>query len=210
MPLNSNALVTLNDAKTYLSIPLADPAFDARVEQLINSASQLIEDHCDRQFRFQTYTTRRDGRRADRLTLEQWPVSEVVNLWDDPSWEFSSQSLVDPTEYNIEEETIIVLKAGRKFFRANQNIQVEYKAGYRLPGQTEGPSLPASLSLGCLMLVQWLDTMRQDRRIGVSSKGKQGESISFTEQGMPMVVEKLLADFVRYEIPLLDALTGNS
>lgn len=209
MALNTNALVSLATAKTHLGIPALDTTQDARIEMLINTASQLIADYTDRVLVYSSYDVRRDGRRADRLVLPEWPVVAITAVYDDPAWDFSTQTLIDVTEYGVEEESVLVLKNGRKFQRANRNVKVEYTAGYQLITGGPGLPIPSTLSYACLMVVDWLDLIKSDRRLGVTSKGKNGESISFSDQ-LPPQITAMLADFVRAEIPLLDALTGNS
>jgi uncharacterized phiE125 gp8 family phage protein len=209
MALNANALVSLADTKDHLGIPALDTTQDARVERLINTASQLIEDHTDRKLTYQAYDVRRDGRRADRLVLPEWPVVAITSVWDDPGWDFQTQNIIDPTEYGIEEDCILVLKNGRKFQRANRNVRVTYTAGYRTLTGNTGDPIPSTLSYACLMVVDWLDALKADRRLGVTSKSKNGESISFTDT-LPPQIATMLEEFVRQEIPLLDAPTGNA
>lgn len=209
MALAANALVPLADAKDHLNISPSSTEFDARVERYINAASQLIEDHTDRKLLYASYDIRRDGRRADRLVLPQYPVVAISALWDDPAWDFLPQSLIPTNQYGLEDECTVVLR-DRRFGRANQNVRVQFTAGYQSPVSLGlGPVLPATLSYACLMTVEWLDSLRHDRRLGVASKGKNGENISFTDTELPPQVVKMLADFVRFEVPLSDAITGN-
>lgn len=211
MTLNANALCTLAEAKDHLSIESGDTSQDARVERYINTASQLIEGHCDRNLVFTEYDIRRDGRRSDRLLLPEWPVVRVVKVWDDPSWEFSAQTEIPPDEWTVGEDDDCIVLRGRRFSRGNANIRVQFEAGYRSPVHvSSGRPLPSAINYACLLMVEFLAQVRNDRRLGVVSKGKQGESISFTREGMPPEVERLLADFVRVEVPLSDALTGNA
>jgi hypothetical protein len=48
MTLNANSLVTLDDAKKWLDIPLASTDLNDRAELFINSASEMIERYLDR------------------------------------------------------------------------------------------------------------------------------------------------------------------
>lgn len=209
MALNANALVSLADAKLHLGIGALDVTQDARVEMLVNTASQMVSDHTDRKLTYQSYDVRRDGRRADRLVLPEWPVVAITSVWDDAGWDFLPQSVIDPTEYGVEEESVLVLRGGRKFARGNRNVRVTYTAGYRTLTGNTGEPIPSTISYACLMIVDWLDSLKADRRLGVSSKSKNGESISFTD-ALPPQIAIMLEEFVRQEIPLLDALTGNA
>jgi hypothetical protein len=211
MALNANALVTLAEAKDHLNIPALTTDFDARVERYVNAASEAIANHCDRKLLHASYDLRFDGRRSDRVLLPHYPVTSVTALWDDPGWDFLPGTLIPPEEYEFDAECEgeIVLRS-RRFSRANQNVRVQFTAGFQSP-VVGGPGapFPATLSYACLLQVEYLDILRTDRRVGVQSKGKQGESISFTNDGMPPQVVSLLANFVRYEPPLSNASTGN-
>lgn len=211
MTLNLNALCTLAQAKDFLDIPSANTSYDNKLTMYINAASELIENHCDRKFMFNTYSVRRDGRRSDRIVLPQYPVIEIIDVWDSITWDFDDQSKIDEDEYTIEEDSIVVLKA-RRFSRGNANVRIDFTAGYKsvLDPMGAGLPLPSTLNYACLMFVEYFDSLRSDRRTGVTSKGKQGESISFIQDDIPPQIAKMLVDFIRYEIPLLDALTGNS
>lgn len=57
MPVQANALVSLADAKTYLNI--AGTSDDAKLEKVIDRASDLIEQHCQRPLKEATYTNLR-------------------------------------------------------------------------------------------------------------------------------------------------------
>lgn len=57
MAIAANALVSLADAKTYLNI--SGTADDAKIEKVIDRASDLIEQHCQRPLKEATYTNLR-------------------------------------------------------------------------------------------------------------------------------------------------------
>lgn len=207
MTLNSNALVTVATAKVHLDIPSADVSQDAKIELYINTASERIERHLDRKLIYQAHTERQDGRSSDRIMLKQYPAEKPTSLYDDPAWDFLTP--YDPAQYDIEDAGVVVLRYGR-FMRANLNIKVTYNAGYKSvvsPGA--GPNLPADLQHACLLLVEWMYQMRADRRLGVKGKGKNQETISFS-QGMPPEVVELLEPHRRLDAPLTPSSVGNS
>jgi uncharacterized phiE125 gp8 family phage protein len=208
MALAANALVTLAEAKDHLDILTSTIAIDARVERLVNVASQMIESYTDRKLIYQTASIRRDGRRSDRVLLPEYPVVAITALYDDPNWEFSAQTIIDPTEYYVEENSVLVLK-GRAFSRANGNVRVDFSFGYRSPnGGVLGHERPSDLFYACLMTIEWLEKLRTDRRLGVQSKSKNGESISFSQE-LPAEIQMMLQEYRRYEMPNSDATTGN-
>lgn len=76
-PAASLALVTLDEAKAALGIPLADTSQDATLTQQIDAVSGAINNYCDRIFAVQTY---RDQLReacgywGEPVTTRQYPI----------------------------------------------------------------------------------------------------------------------------------------
>lgn len=212
MALAANALVTLALAKAHLDIPVGVATFDTRIEGYIDAASGMIESYLQRKLLFQGHDERHDGRSSDRVQLLEWPVKTVTSVNDDPSWLFGATSLLGSDEFTVDGGGSVVLRA-RRFTRGNANVRFVYTAGYQNPNAAlvaGVPTLPAAISHACLVLVEWLDSLRNDRRVGVVSKGKQGESISFTNDGMPPQVVVMLEPYRRMEFGNLSAPTGNS
>lgn len=207
MPLNANALCNLVAAKDYLDIPALETKFDVRVEGYIDAASQLIAEFTDRKLIFQSYDRRWDGRRSDRILFPEYPVVSITKVWDSLGWTFTDSEEIDATQYQLDDDSIVL--RGRRFSRGNGNVRIQFTAGFQSPviGGL-GATFPATLGHACLMTVDWLQKLRDDRRIGVSSKGKAGESIGFV-QDVPAEVKAMLRDFVRFEPPLADSSIGN-
>lgn len=206
MSLNSNALVTVATVKTHLDIPGADVSQDAKIELLINMASERIEQYLDRKLIYQQHTERVDGRASDRIMLKHYPAEKPTQLFDDPGWDFLTQ--IDAGEYDIENAGVLVLRSG-KFQRANLNVKVVYNAGYQsivAPGA--GPQLPSDLQYACLLFIEWMYQMRADRRLGVQGKAKQNENIRFS-QGIPPEVVEILDPHRRFDAPLSSSSIGN-
>lgn len=189
--LNANALTTLEAAKDYLDILPGDTDQDDRVKRMINAASQRIEKITNRKLKLQTVTEYQDGRANSKLVLRQWPAQKpsVVNL--DPSWVYDSENDLPTTDYDVEQDQFLVRKSGY-FPKGVRNVKIIYQAGY-----TE---VPSDLEEACLMMVQWLDAMRTDRRVGTKSKSKAGENISFTDDVPPMIMS-FIEPYIRIEFP---------
>jgi hypothetical protein len=203
--LDPYALTTVGNAKQHLGIMPADTTQDDILTRMINAASQKIEHYCDRKFKKRQYTEFYDGRGNDRMLLRNWPCDKPTELWDDPGNEFtSSTNLIDPADFVVEQSSDggigIVLVNGLRFSRGNQNVKVVYDAGYS--------AVPYDIEDACLFAVEFLYTMKQDRRIGVSSKGKNGESTQFRED-LPRFVLDILDRYKREEFALAFAPVGN-
>lgn len=208
MSLNSNALCTIAQCKLYLDIASGDVSQDARLEQLINVSSSMIENYIDRKLIYQQYIERYDGRVNDRLLLKEWPAVKPTEIRSDNLWSFDNNSIMPVENYEIDQQTTVVLK-GYFFPRGNQNIRVTYHAGYASPvlGGAGFP-LPTELNQAAIMLVAWQYQLRADRRLGIASKGKQGESISYVK-GLPTEISMMLDLHARLELPFTSTAIGN-
>lgn len=205
MPLNSNALVTVAGVRSWMDIPATDTSHDLKIELLINAASDRIESFLDRSLERRTRTERLDGVRSSRILLKHYPADKPTILSFSDDWNFSDE--LSPDSYDIQEQSIVVLKSMASP-RGNLNLKVVYAGGYVLPNSQLliGDRLPSDLSMACLMLVQWLWQVERDRRLGVTSKSKQSESISF-EQGLPKEIAEMLLPHKRLEFTAIHGST---
>jgi len=203
MSLASNALCTLAQAKAYLDIASGDTSQDSKLELLINASSSMIENYLDRKLIYQGYVEYHDGRNSDRLLLKEWPAIKPTEIVFDQTWTYGASNVIPTDNYQLESEIMVVLR-GYKFPRGNRNIKVTYYAGYQSPVTGgSGPVLPAEITQACIMLVAWQYQLRADRRLGVSSKGKSGESISYVK-GIPVEITTILDLHYRIEVPFAE------
>lgn len=194
MALKANALVSLATAKDYLDIPTLDTSQDTRVERLINMASQFIQEYCNRNIITTSYTEYQDGRKNNQLILRQWPASKPTDIRIDNSWDFAVSTQISTSDYDIVENMIVVLR--NSFFPDGyRNIKILYSAGY---GTIAGNDLPSDIQEMCLQLVALYQNKRTDRRIGVKTKSKQGENITYVED-IPLDILTVLDRYKRYE-----------
>jgi hypothetical protein len=208
MSLNSNALCTIAQCKIYLDIASGDTSQDAKIEQLINVSSSMVESYVDRSLIYQQYVELHDGRMNDRILLKQWPAEKPTEIRSDMLWSFNDTTLIPSEEYEIDQDCTVVLK-GSHFPRGNRNIKVTYNAGYVSPvSGGSGFPLPSEINQACIMLVAWQYQLRADRRLGISSKGKQGESVSYVK-GLPAEISMILDMHVRIECPFTSTGVGN-
>lgn len=208
MSLNSNALCTVAQCKTYLDIQTTDSSQDSKLEQLINVSSSMIENYLDRKLIWQQYVELQDGRVSDRLLLKEWPAEKPSEIRSDTLWSFNDTTILPSENYEIDQQCTVVLK-GYYFPRGNQNIRVTYYAGYASPvSGGAGFQLPAEINQAAIMLVAWQYQLRADRRLGIASKGKQGESISYIK-GIPQEITVLLDLHMRLECPFTSSGVGN-
>lgn len=199
MPLNSNALTTLAEAKSFLDIPTANTSADARIERFINAASDWIENYIARKIKSQTITEYHDGRLSNALLLRQWPAQKPTEVNIDGTWQFAAATKLAADEYDVNDEGWLMLRSS-VFPRGTRNIKIVYVGGYS--------AVPSALEEACLMLVEYFYMHRNDRRSGVRSKSKNGENISYMDS-IPGNITSMLDNYRRVEFPNSEAVVDN-
>lgn len=199
MALNANALTTLNAAKDYLEIPLANTAQDGRIERAINAASQMFERWTSRKLKLQSLTEQHDGKGSNTVVLSEWPARKPTRVCVDSSWTFDPGDDLDDGDFDVFGEGTLVLRTG-SFPRGTRNVRVEYQAGYEV--------VPADLEEACLLMVDFLYAHRNDRRAGIKAKTKNGETISYID-GIPTNVAVLLEPYRRMDFAGTQAAVQN-
>jgi len=212
MALNSNALVTLANAKTFLGI--TDGSFDTEIERLINSASQSIERITTRILVNATHTEFHDGRRTNLIQPRQWPITGGASpngkpeiFLDDGTGDFPAATALDDSEYFVHELDTQIVKINGNWPLGYRNIKIIYTAGYGVGG--DSAAMPSDLEDACLQYVGWMYRMNNDRRLGLDSKTKLGETVRFT-QGIPDFIELLVEPYKRQEFPMSSVPVRNS
>jgi hypothetical protein len=202
MALNSNALTTLNTAKTYLKIPLAETSKDVLVELWINAASQAIESECDRKLKAQAITEHHHGRKGNFALLREFPINSVTEVRIDQRAEFvDASTLVAANEYQIADNANCIVFINRTVPLGYNNLKITYNAGYS--------TVPSDLELACLSLVFWYDRLRTADDIGKTTKSKGDESFSMSQE-MPKDVRDTINRYKRVEIPGISAPVKNT
>ena len=212
MPLNANALVLRATASTFLGITDGDnPTVDAETERLINTASEIIAKRTKRILYTLTHTQYLDGSRTNRILLKQWPITggpalgaTKPEVFIDGKSEFAASTAVDTDEYYVDEDVALVIVKG-SFPKGTRNIKVVYEAGY---GTAVGADIPSDLENICLEFVQYLNQKHHDRRLGLESKGKSGESVTY-ELGVPAYIDAMLEPYKRHDFAASNAPVTN-
>ena len=193
MALNANALTTLDNFKAILRIPTLDVTQDTRLELWINAASQLIETLTDRVLINKTHVQVINGRRSERIILQQWPVTTLTEIRIDSNSDFvDANTILDPDEYRLQNDQEIVLLS-RKFGVGLHNVQVTYDAGYL--------TIPSDLELACLHLSEWYENLNDNRNIGRSQKSKNSESVQLLQDVPPIIMTEIMR-YKRVQVPL--------
>ena len=162
MDLASNALTTLQQVQTHLSV--TDEVETAELHWLINVVSSRIEAECSRSFGRATHTKEPyagEGRRL--LALKQYPVLgvSVVTMDNEPV-----------TDFLIDNEAGLLFREST--WPKHSALAVTYEAGYVLPkdATSENPrTLPFDLESACVLLVAQLYNQRGSEHLSAEAVG---------------------------------------
>lgn len=148
-------LTTVSKVKAHLGIPEASTSKNAVLETIINGVSSFIETQTHRKFGEAEYTEAIDADGSAELFLSQFPVSDIAKITDlksgteiDTEAEIANRTLIYDLDAGILHRSV-GWPAGRK------NIEVEYTAGYVLPGDEESDSpatLPDAIEQACIRM----------------------------------------------------------
>lgn len=120
---------------------------------------------------------------------------------------------VSDTEVKIVGSDIVLRDDNEKYIigrifagSAVGSIQFEYVAGWcreftrSINGlgitRVDCPNLPSDLTLAALQLAEWFYYQRENRDLGVTQKGVQGESYTKIEGGIPQQIHQLIEQYV--------------
>lgn len=132
-------------------------------------------------------------------------MQSITSVTIDSESDFPASKDLDPSDYYLEKEIVVGYKNGY-FPRGYRNVKSVYVAGY---GTAVGNDLPSDLEWACNELVLWFYNSNSNRRIGITSQTKQGETVSF-EQMLPENIALLLQSYMRVEIADADVAIRNT
>jgi len=152
---------------------------------LILSASQGIEAYCKRRFAQSVHTEVYSGGKT-RIQLRNYPVQQIRSVKT-----LGGQAI---TGYEwLPEDGTLLLPAG--WPAGEDNIKVEYEAGYVTPDQAattqQSSNLPASIEMACIRYVQ----MMYEGQIGKVSERLGDYAVTYTDTPngpLPQAVAQLL------------------
>ena len=148
-PATSLALMTLDQAKAALGIPLTDTSQDAAIQQEIDAVSAAIHNYCDRVFVRQSY---RDQIRSVCAWLptgypiqtQQWPIP-LDNTGAPVLTVTENGTLIDPALWEAEVETGSIYRldtSAMMFSWTAQVLVLDYDGGYDvIPADVQGAAL---------------------------------------------------------------------
>lgn len=192
MALNTNALTTVANLKSYLGLSVS--TFDTLLEIFINGASKWISKRCgDRVFKepasdaVELYDGDFDGTGRNKIFTKAWPINSITSI------EYKTGSLSNPTwvaftadDYTVDEQAGIIYFTGG--FGANlssispnrQNIRLTYKGGF-----ATGDENLSNLELACLKMSAKEFDKRKSQ--GATQESVGGGTVTWNEDLDPSI-----------------------
>jgi hypothetical protein len=140
-PATSYALLTLDELKAILNVPLTDTSEDTQLQMLIDQYSDVVATMCNRVFAYETVEETWRCSDSPRLFLTRYPVADA----DLVSVESPRGSIVDPASYELENASGKLRIDGAWA----EPVTVTYSGGYALPD-----AAPPALKAATGMLIQ--------------------------------------------------------
>ncbi len=182
------SLVSLATVKAFKNITATE--HDAELVRLIGAVDAFITTYCNRQFEQATVTEYHSTRAGQTtLLLKRPPVASITSLHDDPDRVYGANTLIDPSDYVIEDTDAGILKLdGTVFQRGVNNVKVLYSGGFN--------PVPADLAQAAVELI-WLARDKGDQALlGLQSKSvAEGRDVQIFANDWPAGVKAILDSY---------------
>ena len=179
-------LMSLAEAKTYLDIP--NVSQDTFVQQLIDSVESAFDMATNRKLLEATYIHQFDGNGEHTLISREFPVTAITEVNIDATWVFGAGTIVSTSDYFIDNELLLINK--NTWPQGIRNIEISYTAGYSTA------LVPKDLQQAGFIYIDYLYRINNDRRVGVQTRSKLGENLTYFD-GIPKNVLELLEPYKR-------------
>lgn len=171
-------LTTLANVREWLQQQPAITANDALLTRLISAASQYMQSLMTRTIAVAAYSEARNGMGMDSMMLKNQPIVSVESVYVDgmaipPRPALGPGVTVSPWGYTFDK--VMLYLSGYRFTPGRQNVLINYHGGYAVT--------PPDLEQACIDIVgEWF---KYRDRIGKTSEGIEGQSISFADIPLP-------------------------
>lgn len=125
-------MVTLNDMKNYLGIPLLDTSYDDFLTEQLQLIEEVVESYCKRKFALATYTQTiyaedMNGKNLNAIPMYHFPIVAVTSINESNG----GVSPVAVTDFRTHKPTATITKInGGRFLIYGDTLEVVYSAGY--------------------------------------------------------------------------------
>lgn len=173
-------LTTVANVVQYLNLnTAAATAANALLTRLVLAGSAFIESNLNRVFEVTAYTEVRNGKGESWITFYDYPVTSVQSVT------INGQSILAQPQWGFPGYTFDATRLAlhhHKFWRGNLNVVLNYTAGYS--------TIPMEVEQSCIDLV--CRKFKEKDRIGVNSRGINGEMTNFSKTDMTDELKSVL------------------
>jgi hypothetical protein len=121
-------LTTLANLKSVLRQDVTTD--DTLLKAIITRISQAIAKLCNRTFYARDIVEYHDGDGTDRIISKQYPVNSISSIYDDVDRAYTSDTLIDSTDYVFYSDNGRICLDGLVFDVGLKNVKLSYNAGY--------------------------------------------------------------------------------
>lgn len=171
----ANALVSLDDAKTFCAVDLSDDTYDDDITEFVNAVSVMFNTITRRSLLSRDHSEYHDGDGGAVLFLDNYPVSALTHLYIDPDRAYGAETEIASGDYALYADIGKVRLISQVFDKGPLSIKAVYTAGYELA------DVPADLRLACLDQIKFQFRKWKDNREAVISANLEGQSVTLRE-----------------------------
>lgn len=170
-------MTTTETVKKYLGIESDE--HDDVIEKIIEGVSALFKTLTKREFEYKERTETIDGKGSEMIFLREYPVREITEIKE-------NGKEIDSGYFKADKLSGIIYRKNAVWPEGDQNIEVKYKAGYKMPSDNENEGeegveiLPADLELATIKQAGKIFEKRHSE--GISSASPGGISIAFKDE----------------------------
>jgi hypothetical protein len=218
-PATETDLLTLDEAKLWLNIPLTDTSQDAVLASMITTFSEEIAERLNRHptvtLGYEEVTETWRGTMNGRLFLSHWPVkaSDIISVTvgDTTLSVTPFDTTLAATDYELEEASgklSNIINGGSQAVPWNDPVVVHYSGGYSLPDEC-----PLPLKHCVVMLIREEKIrMLQMQTAGIRQISHKEARVSFFDPNALLIrsvsmksptiqaIESILTHYMRFEV----------
>lgn len=162
------------------------------INNLIASASQHVEDYCNRKFTdyVDTDFTQYDNGDRTIIYLRHWPVISITDVSYSEDRGLTWETLVEDEDYiYLDEEEAITTVSGKRFYKTGllRAVRINYRAGY-----TE---IPDDLKLATAMIVNHYLKDEHTARKELMGSMVQHAGFTIEDKDWPGHIKRLLDNY---------------
>lgn len=191
MGLSDDALVTLNEVKQFYFSDSSNSKTqdDDLIEELINRISTQFSNYCNLDsFKAKDYIEYCD---VDNhcLYTKNIPINSIDSINRDSEWNWTDDTIIDPTSYRIFGDRYILFKYIYK--QDLKSLKIEYNGGYNI--------IPDDLKHACIKEVvrEYKHRKDFDVRSGTKSESGSDESNTYIDNGLMRSTKEILGRYKR-------------